>query len=39
MEIVVICLRDEAAMTQFLKMFVRSYFITVVNFEFVSQRA
>ena len=33
------CIRDESAMALFLKMFVRSYSITVPNFKFVSQSA
>ena len=33
------CIRDEFAMALFLKMFVRSYSITVPNFKFVSQSA
>ena len=33
------CIRDESAMALFLKMFVRSYSITVPKFKFVSQSA
>ena len=33
------CLRDESAMALYLKMFVRSYSIIVLNFKFVSQSA
>ena len=33
------CIRDESAMALFLKMFVRSYSVTVPNFKFVSQGA
>ena len=32
-------IRDESAMALFLKVFVRSYSITVPNFKFVSQSA
>ena len=33
------CIQDESAMALFLKMFVRSYSITVSNFKFASQSA